>query len=355
MSNNITHNNGALLRDSNLELYRIICMLMIVAHHYVTSSGFIGESGPIINAPHHTNSLFLMVFGAWGKTGINCFIMITGYYMCKSNITVRKLLKLLLQVEFYKVLFYLIFLRTGYESLSLSRLIDVIMPFWGFQNEFVSCFIVFYLLIPFLAILVNHMSKRQHELLILLLIGGYTLLGSIPSFKISFNYITWFNIIFVISSYIRLYPSRFLENKKLWGWATILSLILASVSILLLHWFLSAGMFFVSDCNKIFAVIIAWTSFLYFKSLKIKRSRIINTISASTFGVLLIHANSSAMRLWLWRDFLNVTSWFSLPLWQLILYSLGGVYLVFGTCALIDQLRIRYIEKPFFQWFDHRY
>lgn len=26
-------------RASNLELYRIICMLMIVAHHYVVNSG----------------------------------------------------------------------------------------------------------------------------------------------------------------------------------------------------------------------------------------------------------------------------------------------------------------------------
>lgn len=30
------------VRDSNLELYRIIVMLLIVAHHYVVNSGLLG-------------------------------------------------------------------------------------------------------------------------------------------------------------------------------------------------------------------------------------------------------------------------------------------------------------------------
>ena len=351
----IINNQGSKSRDSNLELYRIICMLMIVAHHYVTSSGFTGAGGPIENNPHNINSLFLLVFGAWGKTGINCFVMITGYYMCKSKITIRKFLKLLLQVEFYKILFYLLFLGNGYENLTPMRLVEIVMPFWGFQNDFVSCFIAFYLLIPFLAILVNNMSKREHELLILLLFVGYTMLGSIPSFKISFNYITWFGNLFVLSSYIRLYPSKLLENKRIWGSVAIIAILLASLSIIVLHWYLSAGTFFVSDCNKLFAVVIGWSSFLFFKNIKIKRNNIINTISASTFGVLLIHANSSAMRQWLWRDFFNVTSWFTLPIWQLIILSLGGAIIVFGVCSLIDQMRIKVIEKPFFRWFDNSF
>lgn len=30
-------------RNSNLELYRILVMLLIVAHHYVVNSGLLGE------------------------------------------------------------------------------------------------------------------------------------------------------------------------------------------------------------------------------------------------------------------------------------------------------------------------
>ena len=70
-------------RDSNLELYRIITMILIVAHHYVVNSGLTDPLGPIYQTPLSFPSIFLLLFGAWGKTGINCFVLITGYFMCK--------------------------------------------------------------------------------------------------------------------------------------------------------------------------------------------------------------------------------------------------------------------------------
>lgn len=94
------------LRNSNLELYRIIVMLLIVAHHYVVNSG-LGEV--LQESPLSGRSIFFYLFGAWGKTGINCFVMITGYFMCKSQITLRKFLKLLCEVLFYNIIIYAIF------------------------------------------------------------------------------------------------------------------------------------------------------------------------------------------------------------------------------------------------------
>lgn len=73
------------VRDSNIELYRIITMLFIIAHHYVVNSGLISADGPIYSDISSWRSIFLLLFGAWGKTGINCFVLITGYYMCKSK------------------------------------------------------------------------------------------------------------------------------------------------------------------------------------------------------------------------------------------------------------------------------
>lgn len=66
-----------------MELYRIIIMFLIVAHHYVVNSGLtalINESNELT-----FNSIFLLLFGCWGKIGINCFVLITGYFMCKSH------------------------------------------------------------------------------------------------------------------------------------------------------------------------------------------------------------------------------------------------------------------------------
>ena len=104
-------------RDSNLELYRIIVMLLIVAHHYVVNSGLINV---MEQNPFTERSIFFYLFGAWGKTGINCFLLITGYFMCQSKITWRKFLKLILEIEFYKITIYLIFVLSGYETFSIT-------------------------------------------------------------------------------------------------------------------------------------------------------------------------------------------------------------------------------------------
>lgn len=358
---NINKNLGGAIskapRSSNLELYRIICMLMIVAHHYVVNSGLSSMGEPLTTDFTSGNSIFLTLFGAWGKTGINCFVMITGYFMCTSKITARKFVKLMAQIYFYKLMLFPIFLMSGYETSSAQRIIKLIMPFWGISDGFTSCFIVFWLTIPFLSILVSSMNRRQHELLLLLLLSVYTLLGSVPTFNIKFNYITWFAVIFFIASYIRLYPHQIYEKKNIWGWISFLSVCLAVSSILMLRMFfgerVGMGYMFVSDCNKIFAVLIAVSSFLWFKNMNIKYSKIINAFGAGTFGVFLIHANSDAMRTWLWSDMVDsVGHYFCLNTVDLIFYSTVVVLAIFVICNLIDQLRIATLEKWLFNWYD---
>ena len=347
-------------RNSNLELYRIVSMLLIVAHHYVVNSGLFDAGGPIVTTPNSANSLYLTLFGAWGKAGINCFMMITGYFMCTSSISFRKFLKLMLQVYLYKLLLYPILLFAGYESISLIRITRLVMPFWGFKTNFVPCYIAFWLTIPFLNILIRNMNKRQHALLVLLLLFFYTLCGTIPTFGVSFNYITWFSIIYFLASYIRLYPQPFFERRKLWGWLTLTITLIAAASIIGIHYLWGAkgfsySYFFVRDSNKLFAVAFGVSSFLWFKNMNLKYSKIINTFGAATFGVLLIHAHSDAMRTWLWKDTVDCVGHYALPLGNLIMYSFGAVLAVFIICNLIDQLRIYTLEKWFFKWYDKKY
>ena len=58
------------------------------------------------------------------------------------------------------------------------------------------------------------------------------------------------------------------------------------------------------------------------------------------------------MRTWLWKDTIDVVGHYTLPLGQLILFSVLVVSLVYLVCSLIDQGRIVLLEKPFFRWYD---
>lgn len=343
-------------RNSNLELYRIIVMLLIVAHHYVVNSGMMEE---IAKEPLSGRSIFYYIFGMWGKTGINCFVLITGYFMCKSKITMRKFLKLLLQIEFYNIVIYTAFVVSGYQTFALRECIKTLFPIKAISDGFTSCFLVFYLFIPFLNILINNLDKKRHMLLVGLCLSTYTIMGSINLFHVTMNYVTWFCILYFISSYIRLYGFFPKVSTAKWGGYLFISMSLSILSVLRLVVKAEAAGIgvdrynvfrYVADSNVIFAVTTSITAFMFFKGIKMKYNRWINTIAASTFGVLLIHANSDTMRQWLWKDIVDCSGSFYRT--DTYMYAFITVIAIFFICVLMDYVRIHTIENMMFKLLD---
>lgn len=231
----------------------------------------------------------------------------------------------------------------------MKKLIREIFPIMSISDDFISCFLIFYLFIPFLNILVGNLDKKKHTLLLVLCLTTYTLFPFIPKFHVTFNYVTWFCILYFISSYIRLYGLNKVNREIHWGIITLVFMLLAVASVLfMLFVHVHFGIkllpyWFVADSNQIFAVLVSISSFMYFKDVHIKQSKLINTISASTFGVLCIHANSDTMRSWLWRDTLNnVGQYFDANLVPISILSILGVFLV---CVILDYVRIHTIER----------
>lgn len=332
------------IRNSNLELYRIIAMLLIIAHHYVVNSGLFRE---ISNDPMIATSIYLYLFGMWGKIGINCFVLITGYFMCKSEITSRKFLKLWIEVVFYTLIIYILFVFSGYQTFTLKGLFFTFIPIKEVKDDFVSCFFLFYLFIPFLNVLVRNIDKRLHGYLIILCLFTYTFLATFIA--VSMNYVIWFSIIYIIASYIRFYPVRY--GSKFWGLATFLSVIISCLSVLACIHFNRFPYAFVSDSNAIMAVITSICSFMFFKNIQIKYNKWINLMGASTFGVLLIHANSDMMRQWLWVDTLkNVQVYYTSNVY---IHSIISIFAIFFICSILDQIRLHLIEKPLFKKLDN--
>jgi hypothetical protein len=161
----------------------------------------------------------------------------------------------------------------------------------------------------------------------------------------------------MISAYIRLYPKDLFNNKKLTGYAMVASLLVSWLSILFgsFVYYLTgmrASYHFVIDSNKLLAVITAVCAFLFFKNLNLNYYPIINNIAKSSFGVLLIHAHSDIMRQWLWRDVLNNVGAFHSN--YFVIHAVASVAGVYVVCTLIDMVRIRIVETPFFRWYDKR-
>ncbi|MDD4689317.1 MAG: acyltransferase [Eubacteriales bacterium] len=342
-------------RNSNIELYRIITMLLIVAHHYVVTSGLTAVGGPVYADALSSKSIYLLLYGAWGKIGINCFVLITGYFMCKSNITLKKFMKLFLEIMFYKIVISAIFLITGYQSFSIVDFARDIIPFRNIAQNFTGCYVVFFLTIPFLNILVNNLTEKQHLKLLALVGFIYVFFGTVPGFSVRMNYVSWYIVLYFIGSYIRLYPKEIFNQTKLWGWLTLVFVGLSALSVVACAWLgtiieRNTAYYFVTDSNTFLAVATGVCSFMFFKNLKIKNSKFINTVAASTFGVLLIHSNSDTMRNWLWIDILKNVEMYDNGM--VYIHSVLSVVGIFAICIIIDIIRIRIIEKPLFRLYD---
>ena len=357
MTNRISKNTTQ--RDSNLELFRCVAMLLIVAHHYVFNSGLTSVESPIWNEPWLWRSLFLLVFGSWGKTGINCFMVITGYYMCQSVITGRKYFRLLAEIYFYKIAIAIIFALTGYQPISLKILLQIILPFTEINRNFTGCFIVFYLFIPFLSIIVKNMTARQHIWLIVLCLFIYTIVGSIPWTNVPMHYVSWFMVLFLVSSWLRLHADGYMKSENsIWNGGGLLILLIVDIaSIFVVTWmstrhpiFKKLCIYFMSESSKPLPLLTGIMAFMFFKKLRLPYIPLVNIMGGSTFGVLLIHANSDTMRKWLWRDFLHNVDMYDSS-W-LVAHAAGSVLAIFILCIVIDRLRLRFIEPPVMALFD---
>lgn len=147
----------------------------------------------------------------------------------------------------------------------------------------------------------------------------------------------------IIASYIRLYPMKKENDTNFWFRITILSIVLAMLSVVGIRLTGLGAYYLVSDSNAPFALLVAISSFMLFKSIEVPYSKFINTVAASTFGVFLIHTNSDEMRQWLWDDTLQNITIFGSP--YLYIHAVLSVVGVFCVCTLIDMVRRFAIEE----------
>lgn len=347
-------------RDSNLELMRIVLMLAIVAHHSVVNSGVM----ELWDLPGISlGGGFLTLWGMWGKAAINAFVMVTGWFMCASRLTARKVFRLVAQIYFWKVVLDVAFVATGrMGAADVAK--SLVSPLRAVDGSFTASFLFLYLLIPFLNTLVRGLDERSHRrllgLLLLVYVGATTFLGS----STAFSEVGWYVTLYLLAAYLRLHPTPWSEDPVMVRglFAASVALSVASViGVMVAGAWLGVGgsstpYYFVSDSGKVLAFLPGVTCFLFFKSLRVPRSRAVNAVASTTFGVLLVHANSDAMREWLWGDVLSVPgAYLSLPLPALVGYMALCALGVFAVCSALDYARLKLVEPLYMGWFDRRF
>ena len=119
-------------RNIGLDALRIISMIMVLTLHYLGKGGLLDRN----NTSEIYNIIYLLL-ETLSIVAVNCFILISGYFLCKSEFKLKKFLKLWGEVIFYSIIIYVIFVIIGIEKISISNLVRIIFPVITNQYWFV--------------------------------------------------------------------------------------------------------------------------------------------------------------------------------------------------------------------------
>ncbi len=331
-------------RQSNIELLRIIAMLIIIAHHFAGHSEFEFSTNII-----SVNRLWIQFIHIGGKIGLNLFVLISGYFLIsKQSIKTDKIIKLWGEIFFYSITIFLFFVFFGLEPFSTRELIKHIAPVTFSQWWFASAYFVLYLLAPFLNRLLRSFDKKQYIYFLALLLLLWSVIPTFTGQTFQSNYLLWFMVLYSVAGYIKIYGlSTKVTSVKLIMLSLVFT-ILTYLSVVLFDFmgtkisFFGTHATFFYNMQRLPVFVISVLLFSGFSQLDMGYSKLINTISSATFGVYLIHDNGY-VRPFLWKTVFQNASYSDSKL--LIPYSLIIIAVVFLGCSMIELIRIVLIEK----------
>lgn len=331
-------------RKSNMELLRIISMFMIVLHHYADHGGFVFANGEIT-----FNRIFLQLIHMFGKMGICIFVLISGYFLVESEFKWKKVLKLILEVQFYSLICFGITVALGTTEFTWERLFKAVFPVTNSLYWFVTTYVVMYMLSPYLNIAIHQMTQKMHFNLLLFLLLIWSILPTFLQLDICYSQLGWFLLLYLTAAYVRLHSEeKWIRYFGKIGWF-LAAFGITFLTVLILDGFEYAIPSFELDMeyfggqNKITTYLCALTLFMAFVNLEVRQSKVINTIASTTFGIYLIHDNTFLSRE-LWTEWLDTDALVHSA--RLVPDVIISTVCIFTVCALIDYVRIHYLERP---------
>lgn len=343
-------------RDSSMELLRILAIIMIIFHHFVNWS-----HSPFLIEDISIQKFRYELIHIWWKIWVNLFILISWYYLSKSNtVKIKKVIKFRCECFFYSLWIFLIYCFFSHTKITIWNLIDASTPITSYHLWFTAPYIIMYLLHPLLNIVCSSFNKKSHKKFLTLLMLVWIIVPIFhPVWWEDFNnQVLWFISIYFVANYIRCYQSNFTSNKKEIKKTLIescLLLYLLKVIIIIIEAKLTIIPTYIHNAlteMKPYSITVFTISillFLYFTTIKIKYKKRINIIASTTFWIYLIHWNR------LLKPIMR-NSWFKVQdsRWSLnvIPYSIAVVMIIFCICAIIDLLRQYFLERPFLKFID---
>lgn len=279
-------NNEKKVRQSNLELLRVVAMLMVVVlHSTFTTFGYARAN--MVQA-HPARWLGIITAASVCMGCVNLFVLITGWF--GTSFRPRGIVRILLQVLFVSVVMTAFAYAMGYKMPTESM--GYFRPLWGYW--FVNSYLLLYLLTPVLNAFVNQSDELTlRRFLIAFYVCVIPASYIFSDLNVGYAAVPFMGL-YLLGRYLRLYLAPRLQQVAKWKFLTLWTACVLAMALLL--W--GAGMLaqpcigllmpvFASYTNPIL-ILSAVALLLFFTRLKFQ-SAVVKWLAAGSFTVYLTH------------------------------------------------------------------
>ncbi len=330
------------VRESNLELLRLVCMYYIVIHHLLTHALHqVAGYDQMISFSKYT--IISTVLDSFLYVAVNAFVLISGFFSIKLKS--KKLIHLYVICASYGALFYFMHLHFSGQSIGKTFLFQSLFvisntqDFWFIQSYFFLC-----LFSPVLNRSIENMNKNEHLIVIFLLTFLNVYFGFFWHNPINSDGYNVMNFIFLymIGSYIKMYVSiqDLIKSRRMLIWGYLFLSIIFGCLILFNTFVLKENGLTVLSWAYNHPIILI-TSILFFCIFLTfnMSSKWINWLAGSVLSVYLIHENSY-LRVYLYEllkkiyNYPIISDYLVLKYFFLILFAM----LLLLVCILFDKM-----------------
>lgn len=299
-------------RESSIELYKVIAIFLIVLSHVIqtlTEPNYvlgIGE-GTFINIATATtdlNVLLLALFRICGALGNNMFFICSAWFLVNSKkMSLKKVIHMILDVWIINMIVFWGLHAIGIQF-QVSDTVRTFFPTTFANNWYITCYLLFYLIYPFLNRMLEQLNISEHFALTSFLFMIYFIIPVLPLEEINLffaNELVIFLATYVIVSFIKIYKNEWTENLKLNKGILFVSIVSYVVLILSVDYLGLRTNYFLNRLvrwnmnNSLFMFLIAFSSFNMMKKKKFI-NRTINYFSSLSLLVYIFHENLAFRR-----------------------------------------------------------
>ena len=337
-------------RNFGIDFLKILCMIMIVVLH-VLGQGRVLDNTEFLSVNYAV--AWMIEIGA--LCAVNCYALVSGYVGVSSKHKYAGIIMLWLQVLLYNVVITILMTTLRKDiPVGLSTYVKMFFPvitkpYWYFTAYFALFFVM-----PCYNCMIEHMPRNQLRMILAVIVVLFSVVPTMIEsdlFDLVGGYsFVWLSLLYILGGYFRKY--HVLEKTSARKWiivyiaAVIITLGQKCLHEMFVYKLTGEIIRSMSLCTYIspFMLIaaVALLGFFSQKTFKGVISKELPVLSASAFGVYLIHSHPLIYQYILNDRFTWVAG---LPAIRMVMNVLLTAICIFFVCLMMDLARAYVVSK----------